>query len=164
MPIPPSTCELRRVKTVQFGIFSPEETVPSADLGTRFRPTARLRASQAGRGFSVVFFWNEQRQMSVCKVEDPVPIVNGQFKKGGLYDPAMGQAMDTQTPCSTCGHPAPVCPGHFGHLVRHGIRLCDRRSISFAPCVKQTLFAGARQTDVSANHSATRHAHLALQV
>jgi DNA-directed RNA polymerase beta' subunit len=61
--------------------------------------------------------------MSVCKVEDPVPIVNGQFKKGGLYDPAMGQAMDTQTPCSTCGHPAPVCPGHFGHLVRHGIRL-----------------------------------------
>lgn len=51
---------------------------------------------------------------SLRGIEIPESYINTEPKKGGLLDPRMGIADNTNT-CATCGLGLQDCPGHFGH-------------------------------------------------
>lgn len=71
------------------------------------------------RHSSLVSFYNDDdvRSRSVIEItsnqafdplHNPLP--------GGLYDPRLGPAKETEPPCVTCALKARHCPGHFGHM------------------------------------------------
>ncbi|GAA96338.1 hypothetical protein E5Q_03004 [Mixia osmundae IAM 14324] len=86
-----SQAPIRRVRQIQFGILSPEET--------RALSVAKIDSPEIyqdvglGAGSSV----------------------GGRPKAGGLADPRMG-TIDRNFKCQTCGEGMAECPGHFGHI------------------------------------------------
>lgn len=97
----------RTVKSIQFGILSPNEIVSFQKL------------------FFFIFFLYKnfqnfviQRRMSVTPdgVKYAETILNdGKYKMQGLMDPRQG-TMNRDHKCQTCSENITNCPGHFGHI------------------------------------------------
>lgn len=97
-----SKCRLRRIKKVQFSVFSPEEI-------RRGSVTQQIHFENTG----------EKIRAGVYRVDR---FRNQQALYGGLNDPRMG-SLSFQVRCKTCdcsyagsGSKMDDCPGHFGHI------------------------------------------------
>ena len=96
-----SPCRLRRLKTVQFGVFSPD----SIRKGSVMQKT-RIDAT------------GEEIRAGVTKTDR---LLNNKAVYGGLMDPRMGTS-DRNERCKTCdctysgSGKMNDCPGHFGHI------------------------------------------------
>mmetsp|Transcript_5565 Transcript_5565/g.8472 ORF Transcript_5565/g.8472 Transcript_5565/m.8472 type:complete len:1747 (-) Transcript_5565:289-5529(-) len=96
-----SPCRLRRVKKVQFGVFSPDT----------------IRQGSVTQKATIN---NVEIRAGVTKYE--MRDKNGDPLYGGVYDPRMG-TLDFKTRCKTCdcsysgsSNTDHDCPGHFGHI------------------------------------------------
>ena len=97
-----SKCKLRKIKKVQFGVFSP-------DVIRKGSVTQKLRFEGT----------NEEIEAGITKFER---FRNGKAVYGGVEDPRMG-SLDFNNHCKTCdcsyagsGAKMDDCPGHFGHI------------------------------------------------
>nr|CAD1830564.1 unnamed protein product [Ananas comosus var. bracteatus] len=95
MRFPFSPAEVAKVRTVQFGILSPDEIVI-----TFFSPINRLFLFTANVG-------GADRALR----DDGA----GEAEARGLSDPRLG-TIDRKMKCETCMANMAECPGHFGHL------------------------------------------------
>ena len=98
----PSKCRLRRIKKVQFGVWSPDNIRKGS-------VTQRIVMDGSG----------EVVDAGVTQLER---FRNGQAVYGGVEDPRMG-CFDFDQRCKTCdctysgsGSRVDDCPGHFGHI------------------------------------------------
>ncbi|KAJ3243154.1 DNA-directed RNA polymerase II subunit rpb1 [Chytriomyces hyalinus] len=109
--LPVSTAPLRKLRSVQFGILSPDEI-------TRYSVT-HIDATEYSNSL------NSSRSTGGV-VLDP--------SRGSLNDPRLG-CMDPSRICYTCEENMHSCPGHFGHITLNA----PMYNIGFIRTVKKIL-------------------------
>ena len=88
-PLCGTVAPLRRIRSIDFGILSPDEVVKNS----------------VTTGFGGLDYWITRVEISA----------NGKPVKGGLNDPRMG-TISSSGKCETCNRSYEDCPGHFGHI------------------------------------------------
>lgn len=88
-PVYGTIAPLRRIRSIDFGILSPDEVIKNS-----------------------VTTGDSNEEAGVHRIEISA---NGRFVKGGLNDPRMGTVSKSDV-CSTCHKKYEDCPGHFGHI------------------------------------------------
>jgi DNA-directed RNA polymerase II subunit RPB1 len=92
-PFAYSKAPLKRVKCMQFGVFSPDE----------------LRSMSVTQQTIVS---NKRVDAGITRIEG---VINGQPMYGGIKDPRLGPNAKGDK-CKSCEGDRHTCPGHFGHI------------------------------------------------
>lgn len=130
----PSRAPVKRVKSVQMGVWDPEEIVRAmqrrahaAAVPLSPSVTCSLRPTSAHALATTMSM--PQKKYSVCHVEAAELFEKGKAKSGGLSDPRMGTMDKYGGVCTTDGAGVHDCPGYFGHIeLAEPVYHCERSS------------------------------------